>query len=283
MPFEPLVIVSSLIMGLAVYLAAVWGAPIWDAISRRNIADLAPRMRELSLDTSWLKRMQRWWGLSMALTFLVCFLVLHIPVIGVMAVYVIYVMPHILLEIWIARRRALLRDQMVGAGILLANATRAGLALAQGLETVAQESPEPLATEFRRLVREYQRGRPLSDALRDAKVRLNLDGFTLLVNAVLTCLERGGKITEALERISRSLLENQRLERKIDADTASGRLVVLILGIFPFAFMGFFYIMAPEAMSLMFSTIIGQVIVVFIGILVYISVKWARRILAIDI
>jgi tight adherence protein B len=240
-------------------------------------------MRELNLDINKLRRWQRWWGLCMAVAFLIFFLVLHIPVIGGMGVYVMYAMPHVLLEIWIARRRALLRDQMVGASILLANATRAGLALAQGLETVADESPEPLASEFRRLVREYQRGRPLNDALRDAKVRLNLDGFTLLVNAVLTCLERGGKVTEALERISRSLQENQRLERKLDADTASGRLVVLMLGIFPFAFMGFFYVMAPDAMGLMFSTIIGQVIVVIIGILVYVSVKWAKRILDIDI
>ncbi len=42
--------------------------------------------------------------------------------------------------------------------------------------------------------------------------------------------EGKGKITDALERISRSLQENQRLERKMEADTASGRKVIIILG-----------------------------------------------------
>jgi tight adherence protein B len=283
MEINPLLLAASVLMGVAVFLLAIWGGPVWDVIAKRQIADLAPRMRELSLDTAQLPRLQRWWGLSMAATLFVCILVLHIPLIGIMAVYVIYILPRVLLEIWIARRRALLRDQMVGASILLANATRAGLALAQGLETVANESPEPLASEFRRLVHEYQRGRPLSEALRDAKVRLNLDGFTLLVNAVLTCLERGGKVTEALERISRSLQENQRLERKIEADTASGRLVVIMLGIFPFGFMLLFYFLAPDAVGLLFTTIIGQILVVLIAVMVYVSVKWAKKILTIDI
>jgi tight adherence protein B len=280
---DPLLVLSSVLMGIAVFMVASWGGPLWDAIARRQITDLRPRMQELSLNTARLPTMMRWWGLSMAGTFLICFLVLRIPLIGAMVVYVIYIMPRIVLEIWIARRRTLLRDQMVGASVLLANATRAGLSLAQGLESVGLESAEPLASEFRRLVREYQRGRPLAEALRDAKVRLNLDGFTLLVNAVLTCLERGGKVTEALERISRSLQENQRLERKLEADTASGRLVVILLGAFPFAFLVLFYFLAPDAVGLLFSTIVGQIIVVIIGVLVYASVKLAQRILAIDI
>mgnify|MGYP007026956784 CR=1 FL=1 len=40
-------------------------------------------------------------------------------------------------------------------------AARAGLSLAQGIENVAQETPEPLATELHRIVRDYRGGRPL--------------------------------------------------------------------------------------------------------------------------
>lgn len=283
MEINPLLLASSVLMGVAVFLMARWGGPIWDAVARRQVADLTPRMQQLSLDTGRLRIWQRWWGLTMAVTFLLCLLVLKIPLIGAMAIYVIYILPRVVLEIMIARRRSLLRDQMVGASILLSNATRAGLSLAQGLEAVGKENPEPLASEFRRLVREYQRGRPLGEALRDAKVRLNLDGFTLLVNAVLTCLERGGRVTDALERLSRSLQENQRLERKIDADTASGRLVVIILGVFPFGFLLVFYLMSPDIVGLLFSSIVGQIVVVIIGVMVYASIKWAQRILAIDV
>ena len=78
---------------------------------------------------------------------------------------------------------------------------RAGLSLAQGLETVGKETSEPLAAEIRRVVREYKHGRPLAEALRAAKDRLNIDSFTLFASAVLVSLERGGRITDALERI----------------------------------------------------------------------------------
>src|SRR5205085_687207 len=148
---------------------------------------------------------------------------------GVALIFFVYVAPRYVLEFVIARRRSLLRDQMVGASTAMANAARAGLALGQALESISKETPAPLANEFRRIIQEYERGRPLPDALRDAKERLELDGFTLFTSSLLTCLDRGGRITEALDRISKSLQESQRLERKLEADTATGRKVVIIL------------------------------------------------------
>ncbi len=276
-------LLSSALLAAAVLLAGLWAGPLWDALARRQVADLAPRMAELNMDTSRLPLLLRWWGVALAAAAFLCLFVLNLPILAPLALYLIYVSPRLYLESQIAHRRRLLRDQMVGAGVTLANATRAGLALAQGLETMSKEIPDPLAEEFRRLVRAYQRGRPLADAIRDTKNRLNLDGFTLFATAILTCLERGGKVTEALDRISRSLQENQRLERKLEADTASGRRVVLILGLFPALFLIAFYLMDPVTTGLLFSTLAGQVVLLGIAGLVYMSVQWARRILAIDV
>jgi Flp pilus assembly protein TadB len=66
----------------------------------------------------------------------------------------------------------------------------------------------------------------LPESLRAAKDRLNIDSFTLFAAAILVSLERGGRITDALERISHSLQELQRIERKLEVDTASGKKVV---------------------------------------------------------
>ncbi len=63
------------------------------------------------------------------------------PPVAIAAVYLVYVAPRIILDLMIRRRRALLRDQMVTATIALANTSRAGLSLAQGLETVGKETP----------------------------------------------------------------------------------------------------------------------------------------------
>jgi tight adherence protein B len=275
-------LLSSLLMGTAVFLGSLWLTPLWDVVTARQFADLSPRLRELSMDQSQLPRYLRLWGLAM-LGVLVLTTVLRLYLLVPAAVYLLYILPRYLLEARIRQRRTLLRDQMVGAGVALANATRAGLSLAQGLESIAKEMPEPLATELRRIVGEYQRGRPLPEAIRDAQQRLRLDGFTLFASAILTCLERGGKVTEALERISKSLQENQRLERKLDADTASGRKVVFLLGVFPLVFLGGFYALDPQGTGLLFSTLIGQGALLAVGVLVYFSVRWAQRILSIQI
>ena len=183
----------------------------------------------------------------------------------------------------IERRRALLRDQMVGGAIALANASRAGLSLAQGLKTVGEEIPQPLAAELQKIVNEYEHGRPLQRAIHNAKERLNLDSFTLFASAIEVSLERGGRITESLERISRSLQENQRIERQLEAETASGRRVVIILAIFPFLFLAGFLVLHPEGTLLLFSTLIGQFVVLVVIALTFVSIWWSNRILSIEL
>jgi tight adherence protein B len=203
--------------------------------------------------------------------------------VAIAAVYLVYVAPRIILDLMIRRRRALLRDQMVAATIALANSSRAGLSLAQGLETISKETPEPLAAEIRRVVHEYKHGRPLAEALRAAKDRLNIDSFTLFASAVLVSLERGGRITDALERISHSLQETQRIERKLEVDTASGKKVVYILTGFPFFFLGLSYFMNPAGTTTVFRSLLGQLILLVIIGLCYFSFRWSQKILTIEV
>ena len=127
--------------------------------------------------------------MSLVGAFVIVAFVFQMPPVAIAAVYLVYVAPRIILDLMIRRRRALLRDQMVAATIALANSSRAGLSLAQGLETVGEETPEPLAYEIRRVVHEYKHGRPLAEALRAAKDRLNIDSFTLFAAAVLVSLD----------------------------------------------------------------------------------------------
>ena len=77
---------------------------------------------------------------------------------------------------------------------------------------------------------------------------------------MLVSLERGGRITDALERISHSLQETQRIERKLEVDTASGKKVVYILTGFPLFFLGISYFMNPAGTATVFHSLLGQLI-----------------------
>jgi tight adherence protein B len=277
------ILFSSTLVFAAVYLAVGSAGNVWDEVTKRYVADLTPKLDSLSIDHHQLSGYLRIWGISLVAAFVVVAFILGMPPVALAAVYMVYVAPRIILDFMIRRRRALLRDQMVAATIALSNTSRAGLSLAQGLETVGDETPEPLAAELRRIVREYKRGRPLAESLRAAKDRLNVDSFTLFSAAVLVSLERGGRITDALERIGHSLQETQRIERKLEVDTASGKKVVYILTGFPLFFLGISYLMNPAGTASVFQSLLGQLILLVVIALCYFSFRWSQKILAIEV
>lgn len=277
------ILFSSVVVFTAVFLAYRSAGHVWDSVTRRYVADITPMLDSLSIDQSKLPGYLRIWGLSLVGAFVGVAFVLGMPPVALAAVYIVYASPRIILQLMIRRRRALLRDQMVAATIALANTCRAGLSLAQGLETVGNETPQPLAAELQRIVREYKHGRPLPEALRATKDRLMVDSFTIFASAVLVSLERGGRITEALERISHSLQETQRIERKLEVDTASGQKVVYLLTGFPLVFLGLSYLMNREGTAAVFQSMLGQVVLLVVIGLSYFSFRWSQRILAIEI
>lgn len=277
------IIASSTLVFAAVFLACRSAGSVWDDVTARYVADVTPMLDSLSLDRSRLPRWLRIWGLSLVAAFVVVAFVLRMPPVALAAVYLVYVSPRIALEFMIRRRRAILRDQMVTATVALANTSRAGLSLAQGLETIGEETPEPLAAELRRIVHEYRHGRPLSEAIRSTKERLKIESFTLFSAAILVCLERGGRITNALERISHSLQELQRIERKLEVDTASGTKVVYILTAFPVLFLGLSWVTNPSGTDMLLHSILGQVILLLVIGLTYFSFRWSQKILAIEV
>lgn len=115
--------------------------------------------------------------------------------------------------------------------------------------------------------------------LTDLKNRLRLESMTLFCTALGVCHERGGNLTFALDQIGYSLEEQQRVERKMDADTASGQMLVGLMGIFPIGFLMMFYMLDPESTALMFSTLKGQIVLCIVAGIVYGSMRWAGKIL----
>lgn len=286
MDFEtqlPLILVSSLCFFAAAVLGYYWLWPHWDQFTRNRIGRLARDLVDLGFEDTQIMRFHRLWGLALIGVFFVLWLGMHMPALGIFLVLLVFISPGYVVRRRLEQRRIILRDQMAMACMALANTTRAGLALAQGFESISKEIPEPLAAEFRRMVGEFQRGRPLPDVIRDTQARLKLESFTLFASAVLVCLDRGGRITESLDRISKSLQETQRLQRKLEADTAGGRKVVVVLGAFPVVFLLGFYMLDADTTNFILVTIPGQIVLLIVGFLDILSIMWAQRILKIDV
>ena len=108
--------------------------------------------------------------------------------------------------------------------------------------------------------------------------RLQLDSFSIFGSALEAAIERGGNIQEALDRIGLGLEEHSRLERKMQIDTSSGRVVVLTLAVFPALFLAFFYSVDPALVRFMFDGLIGQILTAGVAMMVYVAVRLGVRI-----
>lgn len=273
---------ASLALAGFVSLLILGAGKAWLWWAQKYVADLTPRLEELNVPLERLPRYLTLWGLAM-LGIAVLGLILGMIPVALVTLYLLYVAPRLIINALISRRQTLLRNQMVNACVNLANTAKAGLSLPQGLAVVAKESPQPLQDELKRIVHQYNAARPLPAVITEAKNRLKLDSFTLFANTILISLERGGRITDALENISKSLEENERLERKISADTASGRRIVVTLAVFPFVYLLLFLFLDYDNTSLLFTQLVGQLTLVAVAVIVYISVRWSNRILNIEL
>ena len=183
------------------------------------------------------------------------------------------------LQLAITSRERRLRNQIASASLVMSAAVRAGMAPAMSLARAAMETPAPLSQQLKRVVLDYERGATLRTAMMTSANRLNLEVFTLLLTAIRVSLEYGGRLDEALDRISESICDQQRLEDKLQAATSSGRHALAMLAIFPFGFTAFFYQLNPAGFEALSSSVTGQLVIGGALLLVYLATRWGAAIL----
>jgi tight adherence protein B len=181
------------------------------------------------------------------------------------------------------RHRQKIEDQLADAMVALANAVRAGLSLAQSLEILAIQCPKPIDAEFRQIVAEYQLGKPLERTLNEAKQRLKSENFALFAASMQASHESGGRLNETVERIASSVLEMQRLERKVQSETAQARKSAVYMAMAPAFILVVYYFVDPVNTTMLFTRPFGHFILAIAVVLNVIAYLWARAILNPDI
>jgi tight adherence protein B len=181
------------------------------------------------------------------------------------------------------KRAARLEGQLVDAITTLASGVRAGLNLVQAMELLAKNGAPPVSQEFGQLLREYQMGLDLNQAMRNAANRIGSANYRLLFTAIEMHRRRGGNTGESLDRISESIREIQRLEGKLDALTAQGRIQAWMMAAMPVVFLAMLYGIDPEGVTLLFVEPVGRMILLLIVLLIAGAFVWIRRILAVNI
>lgn len=192
-------------------------------------------------------------------------------------------LPSLVLKLLRARRRQKLEDQLVNGVQTLSSGVRAGLNLVQAMELLAQNGVRPISEEFAHLLREYEYGVTLERAMLGAADRIGSSNYRLLFSALLTHRERGGDLGETLDRISDSIREIHRLEKRVETLTAPGRAAARWMGAMPAVILIILRYIYPEGVALLFTDDMGKAILAGIVILNVVGFLWIRKIVSIDI
>jgi tight adherence protein B len=275
--------VGSVSIGLA---AAVFGyagggyfALGLNAIER----DIADKLRRLRASTPYLRKYLIGWLVAIGCTFVGIWLGLGSVLFAALSVAFLGAAPWYLLRRTAERHRQKIEDQLADAMVTLSNAVRAGLSLAQAMEILAAECPKPINAEFHQITAEYNLGKPLERTVMEAKERLKSENFALFAAALLASHESGGRLNETVERIAQSVLELQRLERKVMSETAQARKSAVYMAFTPLFILFVYYFVDTDNTVKLFTTMPGQLLLTISAVFNLTAYLWARVILNPDI
>lgn len=181
------------------------------------------------------------------------------------------------------RRLRQFEERFPDALDLLGRAVRAGHAFTTGLEIVAKETAEPVASEFRNCFEEQNFGLPLRDALVNMTERIPLLDVRFFVTALLVQKETGGNLAEILDELARVIRDRFRIYREVRVKTAQGRLTAGILIALPIFMLFALEAVNPAYVRVLFDDPIGPPILAVAGLMQLIGSILIWRIVHIEV
>jgi len=140
---------------------------------------------------------------------------------------------------------------------------RSGLPLNDCLRIIAQDSEEPVRSEFRKLIEATQMGIPVPDAcnrLYDSIPTAETNFFAIVIAIQSSA---GGNLSEALQNLSKVLRERRKMADKVKAFSTEAKTSAGIIGSLPFIVGGLIHLTQPKYLLPLFSDPSGNKVLLF--------------------
>ncbi|MEM9347083.1 MAG: type II secretion system F family protein [Planctomycetota bacterium] len=203
--------------------------------------------------------------------------------IGVILAAIAAFVPYFIIRHLETKRRLRLEVQLVDGLASMASGVRAGLNLVQSMQLLVQNQKGPIEQEFGQILREYEMGMDLNQAMRQASDRIGSQLYRLTFTAIEMHRLRGGDSGESMDRIAESIREIQRLEGKLDAITAQGRVQANMMAIMAVVIVVMMMVIFPEDTQMLFTMTEGRIILVLATGLIAAGYFWIKKIMQVDI
>jgi tight adherence protein B len=196
---------------------------------------------------------------------------------------IVYLIPGVLVKSIVNKRREALENQTSDVMTALNATVKSGMTLEESIGEIATTMRPPVSEEFSLIKDRIDAGQTIASALRTADQRLEAPRLSLILQSIIVSQERGGKLASLMDRLSEAMREIERVEERIKTETSGLRLSARIMVFMPFVICGFLYIASPEQVTMLFTTIIGNAILVLAIAMDIIAFRSMQKIIDLDV
>jgi len=244
----------------------------FDAVlNRQLLLNISPKMAQLGI------------GAAVLMTGMICYSLGEDPLWFIIGAAAAAFLPNVVINHLETKRRVRLENQLVDGITSLASGVRAGLNLVQSMQLLVQNMDGPIKQEFEQLLREYELGVDLNQAMANASDRIGSSHYRLLFSAIAAHRTRGGDVAESLDRITDAVREISRLEGKLQTLTAQGRNQAWMMAAMSVVVLLIAYVIEPEGTAAVLADPYGRVMLLIAAAMIFAGVMWIRSIMTVDI
>ncbi|MDG1390379.1 MAG: type II secretion system F family protein [Halioglobus sp.] len=183
-------------------------------------------------------------------------------VFGIFLGIVIYLLPEVLLDNILRRRRERLEAQTADVMTALSASIKSGMTIEQAFSEMVDNMYPPISEEFALIRERIEAGQPVIAAVKSADERLQVPRLSLIFQTICISLERGGRLASLMDRLAESTREIERVEERVRTETAGLRLSARIMFLMPFFICGLLYLIEPDQVMLLFDNLVGNIVLV---------------------
>ena len=181
------------------------------------------------------------------------------------------------------RRVKAFLEEFPNALDVIVRAVKSGLPLNDAVRLIASESPEPVRTEFRRVVESQQLGLSLPEATLRMPETMPCPEASFFGIVIQIQSQAGGNLSEALGNLSRVLRDRKKMKAKIQALSMEAKASAAIIGALPFIVAFLVYLTSPAYIMPLFTTSIGHLILVVSAVWMSMGIFVMKKMMNFDI
>ena len=151
---------------------------------------------------------------------------------------------------------------------LVRSSISSGENIFQAIDSISGQIKDPLSSEFKEISDKIKLGMSLDEALKDSVSRVQNEQYKFFMDSLRLSHSTGIKMSDILSKIETTVAQKLSLMTKVDVLTSQVRFSGMVISVIPFFIVFLIYFVEPETVSVLFTSLFGNIILLVCVIMI---------------